>query len=962
MGCNVSKPLLNHKYVRDDNEDVVEQSLVAQWRDHPDQDSVRDLSTDRYERVFWRELLAWKPNRDPQGIDDSKAKDQTSVQDTKIDQHVKEMYRRIVQGDVTTSLPPEKNSIRIFLSSTFTDYKQERNLLLDDVLPYVQSFGREYGIDVIFSEMRWGISDEASKGNRTIELCLKEIEKCRDVSIGPFFCVMLGNKYGYRPPPPELSVAAFDEVMKRAIKEGKDLVLNALKESYHLDNNLVPPMYVLFERKNKVGSITGLPPSDPVQPSNEEILSKFFGSPSVTEREVLNGFLDAEGYLDTLGQRVAVFHRHIVDLGNPPSPDWVDSGYEKLNDLKLRTRLFAESHESVFHSYFAPSLDEMDSYLIEFANDLCLWVMNTIKHIVSKTMHPAAHKNLREDMSTIQEISSHHHHAERTFVGRESLVDKFVSHCETGKGALVIRGQSGRGKTSLLGQVAKKLAGNISLSNGSTILLLRFLGTTPASSTSEAVASSMLHQLIIAYPDIASDALDEDDGTSVQASSKFLQLVRALASRGKRIIMVIDSLDQLDAADPGRDIYERWLPPLFGAGVLKNVAMLLSALPGHLTAIEEMKDSRIEDLPSFTSEEGEEMINRLCQLADRELQKGQREMILNQFHYHPDPLFLQIAFIQSLRWKSWDTDVEVPDSVQGQIALLFQQLSSDFGKTLVQSVISHMTLTKGGMSLDELRQVVSLDERVLTEVFRWHKTPDNLVPPLLIEGIMNRLDPYLVHRKYDQIETRFWYHRAFWEKAEAAFLSDKTWVFEAQIQAIQFYLKQPTIISSNSYNQRKLRQIPYRLREMQDWQELHSYLVQNPEALLVELDSEIGQVQYASYWRSLRENSDMDEKQDVQVTLCAFAELDLITKEQVLLIGDFLKNYFNAYDSALKVYQLALKHELHEGNLLEDFYRIADSRALDCMSRIGDVYTRLSLYEEAHKWLSKSYSEMKRYE
>lgn len=209
---------------------------------------------------------------------------------------------------------------------------------------------------------------------------------------------MLGNKYGYRPPPPELSVAAFDEVMKRAIKEGKDLVLNALKESYHLDNNLVPPMYVLFERKNKVGSITGLPPSDPVQPSNEEILSKFFGSPSVTEREVLNGFLDAEGYLDTLGQRVAVFHRHIVDLGNPPSPDWVDSGYEKLNDLKLRTRLFAESHESVFHSYFAPSLDEMDSYLIEFANDLCLWVMNTIKHIVSKTMHPAAHKNLREDM------------------------------------------------------------------------------------------------------------------------------------------------------------------------------------------------------------------------------------------------------------------------------------------------------------------------------------------------------------------------------------------------------------------------------------------------------------------------------------------------------------------------------------------------------------------------------------
>ena len=37
--------------------------------------------------------------------------------------------------------------------------------------------------------MRWGITDEAMNQNLGEEICLNEIEKCRNESIGPYFVV-----------------------------------------------------------------------------------------------------------------------------------------------------------------------------------------------------------------------------------------------------------------------------------------------------------------------------------------------------------------------------------------------------------------------------------------------------------------------------------------------------------------------------------------------------------------------------------------------------------------------------------------------------------------------------------------------------------------------------------------------------------------------------------------------------
>ncbi len=47
--------------------------------------------------------------------------------------------------------------IRFFLSSTFTDTLFERTFILKDVMPYVRKYASTRGIQVVLSEMRFGI-------------------------------------------------------------------------------------------------------------------------------------------------------------------------------------------------------------------------------------------------------------------------------------------------------------------------------------------------------------------------------------------------------------------------------------------------------------------------------------------------------------------------------------------------------------------------------------------------------------------------------------------------------------------------------------------------------------------------------------------------------------------------------------------------------------------------------------
>ena len=96
----------------------------------------------------------------------------------------------------TLSVAPKTRQIRVFLSSTFRDFMEERDLLVKQVFPALRRRAQERGVEVVDVDLRWGITEEESQQGKVIGICLAEIERCR-----PYFIGMLGERYGWTPQP-----------------------------------------------------------------------------------------------------------------------------------------------------------------------------------------------------------------------------------------------------------------------------------------------------------------------------------------------------------------------------------------------------------------------------------------------------------------------------------------------------------------------------------------------------------------------------------------------------------------------------------------------------------------------------------------------------------------------------------------------------------------------------------------
>src|SRR6266511_2041184 len=88
--------------------------------------------------------------------------------------------------------------IRVFVSSTFTDLKHERDALQRDVFPKLEQFcaSRQFQYQAI--DLRWGVPTEASLDHRTMRICFEELRRSQEISPQPNFLILLGNRYGWR--------------------------------------------------------------------------------------------------------------------------------------------------------------------------------------------------------------------------------------------------------------------------------------------------------------------------------------------------------------------------------------------------------------------------------------------------------------------------------------------------------------------------------------------------------------------------------------------------------------------------------------------------------------------------------------------------------------------------------------------------------------------------------------------
>ncbi|KAJ1464102.1 hypothetical protein T484DRAFT_1923089, partial [Baffinella frigidus] len=332
--------------------------------------------------------------------------------------------------------------------------------------------------------------------------------------------------------------------------------------------------------------------------------------------------------------------------------------------------------------------------------------------------------------------------------------------------AFVVYGRSGAGKTYLMSEI---MVEHIKEQAGKGCVVIRFLGTSPASSSVQTLLSSLCKQLRRCY-----DKEDEVPSDFKELRAYFLKALAGWPSVDQPLSLFIDSVDQLDDSNAGRRL--EWLPV---SELSPHVRLVVSTLPDHpefqcLSLLkkglghtgEGSASSCIVKVETISDHLG--VLRHLLELEGRTATADQIAAVDAAFRNRTDddaagtPLWLTIVAQILALWTSYEAvKFEISPSVQGLIMDLFERLEATHGKHLVRAVLAFLTLCRqSGVSETEINHLLSLDDAVLADIYEWWVPSMRTCPPLVLTMLLAELAPYLSRRGDGSgQELLFWYHR-----------------------------------------------------------------------------------------------------------------------------------------------------------------------------------------------------------
>eukprot|EP00055_Hartaetosiga_balthica_P006698 m.21653 g.21653 ORF g.21653 m.21653 type:complete len:1211 (+) comp5374_c0_seq1:126-3758(+) len=87
----------------------------------------------------------------------------------------------------------KSRTLRLFVSSSFLDFQEERKLLHEKVFPKLRKECELRGLILTDVDLRWGLQAHVA-GTDVVSTCLDEVAKC-----SPYFISFIGNRYGWSP-------------------------------------------------------------------------------------------------------------------------------------------------------------------------------------------------------------------------------------------------------------------------------------------------------------------------------------------------------------------------------------------------------------------------------------------------------------------------------------------------------------------------------------------------------------------------------------------------------------------------------------------------------------------------------------------------------------------------------------------------------------------------------------------
>jgi hypothetical protein len=149
-------------------------------------------------------------------------------------------------------MPIPTKIFRVFVSSTFRDFVAERDALQSKVYPKLAALCKAHGASFQAVDLRWGVSEQAAEDQRTMRICLGEIDRCRALTPCPNYILLLGDRYGWQPVLELIPANEFEQIRTHLSQQSPQTkALKKLVHWYVRDDNARPMVYELQSRKER---------------------------------------------------------------------------------------------------------------------------------------------------------------------------------------------------------------------------------------------------------------------------------------------------------------------------------------------------------------------------------------------------------------------------------------------------------------------------------------------------------------------------------------------------------------------------------------------------------------------------------------------------------------------------------------------------------------------------------------
>jgi len=717
-------------------------------------------------------------------------------------------------------------TFRIFVSSTFDDLRAERNALQRFVFPRLHELCASKGASFQEIDLRWGVSGEASLDQRTMPICLGEIDRCLETTPKPNFVALLGDRYGWRPLPYEIPAGELEAM--RFDRDERALV----DTWYRRDDNAKPLVYVLQPREGEFAADEG-PWQDEAEPALRAALARASASlpPPARERYLASATAQEIERATRVGEprdHVFAFVRRIT-IGRVPLAEalpadgsanrYVDLLPGRLRDMDAEERLAAlktwlacrfetRSYDARWDpdapaedgrerddptAQGAPTHDHLGSLPDEL--DECLALLNdpaagvTLCVDVWRALAGAILEELEAEQTPLGDSELHTAFARarsKDFVGRGDLLVRIARYVAAGEEdrLLAISGDAGAGKTVLL---ARAFLDALTAETEATVLARFIGGATPGSSDARSLLADLCQELAA-----VAGAEEAVPAEYHQLVAHFWRLLEQ-AAEVKPVVLFLDALDQLSDAYAARSL--SWLPAKLPQGVRIVVSTRKSERrparegeerqmrPAETLAALERKYPQpvLVALDKLERPDAERLLRHWLDEDGRTLTTEQWEHVLACFDATGMPLHLRLAFDEARLWRSYHG---IPKPLGTTIEALIRDNLFDrlddpqyHEPMVVERSLGYLTASRYGLAEDELIDVLTRDDDLYTHVLESARhdlppprDPARRLPVVLWSRLFFDLAPYLTRRAAEGANVLAFYHRELTEVARGMYL------------------------------------------------------------------------------------------------------------------------------------------------------------------------------------------------